>query len=55
MKRDSDTGISFFQRYLTVWVIICMVLGILMGSICPAFQHFLISLNMPRCPSLWQY
>lgn len=31
MKRENNTGISFFQRYLTVWVIICMVLGVLIG------------------------
>ncbi len=41
MKRDSDTGISFFQRYLTVWVIICMVLGILIGKYLPSVPAFL--------------
>ena len=25
MKKESNSGISFFQRYLTVWVIICML------------------------------
>ena len=24
MKKESNSGISFFQRYLTVWVIVCM-------------------------------
>lgn len=33
MKRERNTGISFFQRYLTVWVIICMALGILIGKL----------------------
>lgn len=41
MKRESDTGISFFQRYLTVWVIICMVLGILIGKYLPSVPAFL--------------
>ena len=27
MKRENNPGISFFQRYLTLWVAICMVLG----------------------------
>ena len=28
MKKESNSGISFFQRYLTVWVIICMLIGV---------------------------
>ena len=31
MKKE-DTGINFFQKYLTVWVILCMVIGILIGK-----------------------
>ena len=27
MKQENNLGISFFQRYLTLWVAICMVLG----------------------------
>lgn len=31
-KEDScGDGISFFQRYLTLWVFLCMVLGVLAG------------------------
>lgn len=29
-------GISFFERYLTVWVAICIVVGILIGQFIPA-------------------
>lgn len=29
------TGISFFQRYLTVWVLLCMAAGILIGHLIP--------------------
>ena len=32
MKRENHSGISFFQRYLTVWVAACMVLGVLIGK-----------------------
>ena len=32
MKKE-DTGINFFQKYLTVWVILCIVIGILIGKI----------------------
>ena len=41
MKKAYHTGISFFQRYLTVWVIICMVLGILIGRYLPGIPEFL--------------
>ena len=29
-------GISFFQRYLTVWVLACMAVGVLLGHFLPA-------------------
>lgn len=41
MKRESKSGISFFQRYLTVWVLVCMVLGILIGKYLPGIPAFL--------------
>lgn len=41
MKRGKNPGISFFQRYLTVRVIICMVLGILIGKYLPGIPAFL--------------
>lgn len=28
MKQENNPGISFFQRYLTLWVAICMLLGV---------------------------
>lgn len=34
-------GISFFERYLTVWVFICMVVGVLIGVYLPAIPDFL--------------
>ena len=41
MKKESNAGISFFQRYLTIWVMICMVLGILIGRYLPGIPEFL--------------
>lgn len=41
MKKESNSGINFFERYLTVWVIICMLLGILIGEFLPAIPEFL--------------
>lgn len=38
---NSNKGISFFQKYLTVWVIICMVIGILIGNFIPEIPELL--------------
>lgn len=40
MKKE-DTGINFFQKYLTVWVILCMVIGILIGKFIPVIPEVL--------------
>ena len=34
-------GLGFFERYLTVWVIVCIVLGIVLGKVAPGVAHFL--------------
>ena len=36
-----QSGISFFEQYLTVWVIICMIAGILIGKFIPQIPEFL--------------
>ncbi len=41
MSKEKNNGISFFERYLTVWVIICMVVGVLIGKFIPAFPEFM--------------
>ena len=40
MKAEEE-HIGFFEKYLTVWVIICMVTGILIGKFLPAIPQFL--------------
>lgn len=40
-EQIKDKGISFFERYLTVWVVICMVIGVLIGKFLPAIPSFL--------------
>ncbi len=39
MKKD--TGISLFEKYLTVWVLICMAIGVLIGRFLSAVPTFL--------------
>jgi arsenite transporter len=41
MSDTSKAGIGFFERYLTVWVVLCMVAGILIGQFVPALPEFL--------------
>lgn len=36
-----ETGIGFFEKYLTIWVLICMVMGILIGKFLPQIPRFL--------------
>ena len=37
----STKGMSGFERYLTVWVLLCIAAGILLGRIAPELAHFL--------------
>ncbi len=41
MEKQKASGIGFFERYLTVWVVICMVVGVLIGRFLPAIPEFL--------------
>lgn len=38
MSNEKASGIGFFQRYLTIWVAICMVVGVLIGKFIPTIQ-----------------
>lgn len=39
--KEKNNNINFFQKYLTVWVIICMVIGILIGKFLPSIPQYL--------------
>jgi len=41
MNDKKSTEIGFFQKYLTVWVAICMVAGVLIGKFLPGIPAFL--------------
>lgn len=41
MKERSASPIGFFQKYLTVWVILCMAVGICVGKFLPQIPEFL--------------
>jgi len=41
MKKQKLQGIGFFQKYLTLWVALCMITGVLIGKFMPSFPTFL--------------
>ena len=41
MKNVDKQGLGIFEKYLTLWVIICMVLGILIGKFLPSIPNTL--------------
>lgn len=41
MGKNKSTGIGFFEKYLTLWVILCMASGILIGKFLPGIPAFL--------------
>ena len=41
MDARNKGGISTFQKYLTVWVVLCMVVGVLIGKFLPQIPAFL--------------
>lgn len=40
-EKAVNPGISFFEKYLTIWVALCMIVGVLIGKILPAIPNFL--------------
>ena len=49
---------SIFERYLTVWVALCIVVGVLLGHLFPAFFHAVgaievASVNLPVAILIW--
>ncbi|MBO7422726.1 MAG: ACR3 family arsenite efflux transporter [Oscillospiraceae bacterium] len=45
MKKE-NSGISFFQRYLSLWVLLCMAVGVLIGRFFPAIPDTLGALQI---------
>lgn len=45
-KESKVEGISSFQKYLSVWVLLCMAVGILIGKFLPAVPTFLDKLSI---------
>lgn len=57
-KGKLTPGISFFEKYLTVWVLLCMIIGILIGVYIPAVPEFLnkfeyYKVSVPTAILIW--
>ena len=40
MSKEKAAGIGFFSKYLTLWVAICMIVGVLIGKFLPFVPEF---------------
>lgn len=57
-EKLKEPGISIFQRYLTLWVLLCMVLGVLIGKYLPSVPAFLnrfeyAKVSIPMAILIW--
>lgn len=57
-KAVSTEGIGFFQKYLSLWVAICMVVGVLIGKFLPGVPVFLnqfeyAKVSIPMAILIW--
>ncbi|MCM1514553.1 MAG: ACR3 family arsenite efflux transporter [Anaeroplasma bactoclasticum] len=55
---EKKSNISFFQKYLSTWVLICMGVGIIIGYLIPSVSEFLSKLevanvNIPIAILIW--
>lgn len=48
MEQVKKSGIGFFERLLSIWVLLCMGAGILMGKFLPAVPEFLGKLEIAQ-------
>jgi ACR3 family arsenite transporter len=60
MKNEKETSadIGFFERYLTVWVLLCMAVGVLIGVYLPGIPNFLsqfeyANVSIPVAVLIW--
>lgn len=45
VKEIKNQGIGFFEKYLTLWVVLCMIVGVLISKCAPAIPNFLNKLE----------
>lgn len=58
MEKNQSSGIGFFEKYLTLWVVLCMAAGVLIGRFLPAVPAFLerfeyANVSIPIAVLIW--
>ncbi|MGI6175161.1 MAG: ACR3 family arsenite efflux transporter [Christensenellales bacterium] len=58
MSEKKTQGIGFFENYLTIWVLLCMAAGILIGRFLPAIPDFMnrfeyAKVSIPMAILIW--
>jgi ACR3 family arsenite transporter len=58
MEKQNDPGIGFFEKYLTLWVLICIAAGILVGELAGVHMERVASweishVNIPVAILIW--
>ncbi|NLV51235.1 MAG: arsenical-resistance protein, partial [Clostridiales bacterium] len=58
MSKEKAQGIGFFEKYLTVWVLLCMAAGVLIGRFLPGVPAFLgrfeyANVSIPMAILIW--
>lgn len=58
MKNGREKGLSFFEKYLSFWVALCIIVGIALGKLAPSVPEALSKLtianvNMPIAVLIW--
>ncbi|MDW2797576.1 ACR3 family arsenite efflux transporter [Clostridium boliviensis] len=58
MNKEISAEIGFFQKYLTIWVALCMITGVLIGKFLPAVPAFFnqfeyANVSIPTAILIW--
>ncbi|MDF2941689.1 MAG: arsenical-resistance protein [Herbinix sp.] len=58
MSKEKTIGIGFFSKYLTLWVAICMIVGVLIGKFLPMIPEFFnrfeyANISIPTAILIW--
>jgi ACR3 family arsenite transporter len=58
MSKTDKSPLGFFERYLSIWVLLCMGAGILLGKFIPGFSYFfgrleIANINIPIAILIW--
>lgn len=58
MDKGKRSEIGFFEKYLTLWVVLCMVVGVLIGKFIPGIPEFLgrfeyANVSVPIAVLIW--